>query len=353
MEKCKRYIFLFTLLFICLATPGLSASKDEGRMARLTDGARKEGQMVYYTSMDITNAQQLVRAFQEKFPFIKVDIVRTGSEKVLTRVLAEANAKKLKADVIQSSTPHMYAYKQKNLVLKYLSPEAEAFPESAVDPEGYWVSFYENVYVLGYNTKLVSTKEAPKSFDDLLQPRWKGRMAIDSKDARWYGAIDQIWGRKKTMDFMTRLSQQQLAVRTGKTLMIQLLAAGEFDISISAYLDAVGEFKSKGASVEWVYLDPVLVSGHPIFIPTTAPHLNAATLFVDFMLSEKGQEAISLLGKFPPRTTANTEKNLARYYPGIEKRPIPKNKYEIPPEVSERYEEYSTQFRNLFLKGIR
>jgi len=351
MKKCIIMLGLMILTSLFCISPGQCASKDEERTARLVEGAKKEGLLVYYTSMDVTNAQQLVHAFQEKYPFIKVEIARTGSEKVLIRVLAEAAAKKLKADVVQSSTPHMSTYKQKNVMLKYLSPEAIAFPESAIDPDGYGVSFYENLYVLAYNSRLVSPKDAPKSFDDLLLPRWKGKMAIDSKDARWYGALDKIWGSKKNGDYMTKLFQQRPIIMTGKTLMVQLLAAGEFELCVSAYLDTVGEYKAKGAPVEWVYLEPLLISGHPVWIPATAPHINAATLFVDFLLSEKGQETVSSLGKFPPRTSATTERILAKYYPGLDRKPIPKKKYEIPPSVSERYEEYSTQFKTLLTKA--
>ena len=349
----KKYILCIaaTLIFFHPVSAALGAAKDEDRVAKLVEGAKKEGQLVYYSSMDITNVQQIVRAFQEKYPFIKVDIVRTGSEGILTRVLAEANAKKLKADVIQSSTPHIHTYRTRNLMLKYLSPEAAAFPESAIDPDGYWVSFYDNVYAVAYNTKLVAPRDVPKSLEDLLLPRWKGKMALDSKDARWYGTIDQVWGSKKTLDYMTKLARQDLVLRSGKTLIIQLLGAGEFDLAITAYLDTVAEFKTKGAAMDWTYLDPVLVSGHPIWIPVTTPHINSATLFVDFLLSEKGQEVISALGKFPPRSTANTERILAKYYPGLDKRPIPKKKYDMPPAVAERYAEYSNQFRSVFVKG--
>ena len=151
--------------------------------------------------MDVTNVREIAGAFQKQYPFIKVDFVRTGSEGLMTRILVEANAKRLKADVVQSATPHMYAYKKKNMVTKYISPEADGFPESAKDPDGYWVSFYENIYVMAYNTKFVSPKEVPRSYDDLLKPRWKGKMAMDSKDARWYGTLYQFLVRNKKITF--------------------------------------------------------------------------------------------------------------------------------------------------------
>ncbi len=348
----KKLVFflVWTLILFHLEPLTAAASKDEERTAKLIEGAKKEAALLFYTASDITDALKLTRAFQEKYPFIKVDIVRTGSEGILARVLAEASAKKLHADVITSSEPHVSVYKKKNIMLEYRSPEAVEYPASAKDPEGCWTNYYDSIYVTAYNTKLVSPKEVPKSYDDLLLPRWKGKLAMDRADARWYGALDQIWGRKKNLDFMTKLARNNPIVRNGKPVLLQLLGAGEFEIATILYLDNVEESKNKGASIDWVYLDPVITSGHMVWIPTTAPHKNTAKLFIDFLLSEEGEEVLSSFGKFVMRPTANTDRILSNRFPQLNKQVLPKRKHAMPPEVSERYTEYSTQFRALFMR---
>ena len=204
---------------------------------------------------------------------------------------------------------------------------------------------------MGFNTRLVSPKDAPKRYEDLLNPLWKGHIAMDTGDARWYGYLANYWGREKTMDFCKKLAQQDIIFRTGKTNQATLLAAGEFKILVTTYLDTMEGLKKMGAPLDWVYLDPVIFNGHPLFVASTAPHQNAAKLYYNFLLSDKGLDILASFGKIPPRRTKNTDRILAEYYTGLKGRIVaPKIIITATGETSEAFARNTDEFRAIFLK---
>lgn len=145
--------------------------------------------------------------------------------------------------------------------------------------------------MIAYNTKLVSKDHTPKSWDDLLDPRWKSKIPMDEEMYSWYTAMAVVWGREKAQRFMRALAKQHIQLRSGQSLIAQLMAAGEFQLGM-ALAHRIEKMKEQGAPVEWVTtLNPITVSLHPIAVATKAPHSNAAKLFIDFVLSKEGSRS--------------------------------------------------------------
>ncbi len=162
-----------------------------------------------------------------------------------------------------------------------MSPESKFYPEGTKDPEGYWTSMHLNAKGIAYNTKLVSSKDVPDRWEDLLDPKWKGKLLMDPTEYEWFGALLKVWGREKGFEFMKKLSRQELEFRDGHPLLAVLLAAGEFPIVVVSNSDTTEEERRKGAPVKWVGPDPTVVRLRPIGLAKTSPHPNAGKLLIN------------------------------------------------------------------------
>jgi len=165
-----------------------SALPDETLIA----GAKKEGQVSLYLSTNLTDANGMIQLFRQKYPFINVGLFRAENEKLLNRILTEASAGKFSADVILISSFEARVLMQKKLLQKYVSPESFYYPEGFTDKEGYWTSVYSIPRVVAYNTKLVRPDAVPKTYEDLLQPRWIGQV-LRLSIACLYGVVGGGW----------------------------------------------------------------------------------------------------------------------------------------------------------------
>jgi iron(III) transport system substrate-binding protein len=284
---------------LCLVALLASAGFPAGAQDPLVESARKEGRFVWYTSMNIDDSQPLLDAFSRKYPFIKGELWRGSSEKVLNKIQTETRAGKFFFDVVAVNAFEAGFIKAHKLAQPYIPPSAKAYRKGFVDPDGYWVDVYDNYYVLGYNTKLVARAEAPRSWDDLLEPRWKGKFAMDPEDHPWYLALQEARGKEKAEQFGRALAGQAIQWRKGHTLIAQLLTAGEFPLGL-VYAHRIEELKQKGAPVDWVTTtDPIPAELHPILIAAQAQNVNAAKLFTDFIVSRDGQAMIKAFGRIP------------------------------------------------------
>ena len=264
--------------------------------------AKQEGRVVFYTSWGPTDADYVVKAFEKKYPPIKVETVRSSSERTLTRLLSEHRASKFLGDVVAVSGIQSGILKEKGSLDKYRSREAANFPADWRDPDSYGVGLHQTIYVIGYNTKLVTADAAPKNYEDLLSPRWKGRLGWDSEEYYLFGALMKAKGKDQGLEFWRRLAEQQIDFRKGYTLISELVSAGEFPVAVSLYQHRVDEYAEKGAPLQWVAPNP-LVGGDPnkISLLKNAPRPNAAKLFIDFMLSAEGQKLLQDKGRSPGR----------------------------------------------------
>jgi iron(III) transport system substrate-binding protein len=287
---------VWCLFFFTIAKGGLFAAD-----AQLVERAKKEGTFLLYTSMNTPDVNQVFDGFRKRYPFITPKSYTTRSAALLERVITEARAGKYLSDVIQGNAFTLYLLAKRGLTEPYASPEAKSFPESFRDPAGNWVAVYLQLNVIGYNTQLVARSEAPKGYEDLLAPKWKGRMGLDDKQYLWFDGLLKVMGREKGLAYMKRLASQAIHFRSGNTLLANLLAAGEFGLLINTRPESIDELKQKGAPVEWVAPRPTTANVLPIAVAKNAQNPNAAKLFMDYVLSEEGQKRLGAMGRTPGR----------------------------------------------------
>jgi len=293
---------LLALFVVTMLQPVYSAFAAGAERDRVLEGAKKEGRLVLYAGMDTDEAMLFTNEFSKKYPFIKSEIFRSSGEKIQTRFLVEHRASTHSADVFQASIIQVYQLKNLKLLGRYGSEEAAGYRDGFKDPQGYWTALYQIPYVIGYNTQLVAPKDAPASYEDLLNPKWKGWIALETEEYQWFYHWMQILGRDKGLDFMKKFAGQNLQMRAGHTLLAQLVAAGEVALATVVYSNRVERMKASGAPIDWVrFKGPTITAINAIGIPEKAPHPNSAKLFVDFALSKEGQNLLRGLRRIPAR----------------------------------------------------
>ena len=282
------------LMFVMLSSQALA---DEA----LIEPAKKEQQLVYYTGMPVMDAKVLLASFEKKYPFIKTTHYRAGGPALISRIQNEYRAGRHLWDVFSQPGLDGYLLLEQGFLAKYDSPERKYFREGHKDSEGFWTTLYTTPNVASYNRKLVSTKELPRDYFDLLDSKWKGRLGLDSREVEWYANMKQILGPEKSRKLFEGLRTQDIGVRQGRSLLTELLGAGEFYILVNNYLQNVIDAKEKGSPVEYFVMDPVILAAGPIAINRAAPHPNAARLFVDYCLSKEGQALLVRLRRSSAR----------------------------------------------------
>lgn len=301
MISVKRLIALVVVLFE-LGVSNLQASDQDA----ILEGAKKEGVLVVYTSMSVDQAQRILDAFKTRYPFLKTTMFRAVGERLLTKIMTEAQAGKYDFDAVQSAESQAYFLKKKNLLQRYVSPEAKHIQKPFFDPDGYWTAVYIMPNVIAYNTRMVRRNEVPKTDEDLLQPKWKGKMGMDHTKPEWFAWKLKRMGEEKGLAYMKKLGAQEFRLYAGLSVVTNLLAAGEFPLVLNTYLHNVEDIKRKGAPVDWIAQDPIFTKFQPLGIGSKAQHPNAAKLFTDFMLSEEGQKVIASFGRVPTRRGVTT-----------------------------------------------
>jgi len=309
--------------------------------ARPADAAGPERELVWYTAMNTPDAAPLRKLFREKYPEVNLTVLRQPGEKIRTRILTEMRAGKFFWDVVSFNHLDIDALAQEGLLAAYASPETRSgFPGGAVDPQGRWAAIYVRQYVIGYNTRSVPRLQAPKSWEDLLQPVWKEKFAMDESDVEWYAAMLDYLGREKGGAFMRSLARQKPQFRRGHSLLAKLLVAGDFPLAL-VHATEMDEARRAGAPVDWVRtLDPVITSPSQVAVSAKAPHPNAARLFVDLLLSAEGQALIRDRGRVPARN------DLAR---GPAQ--VPLKLHYVNPRLAREADRHENEFREIFLRG--
>ncbi len=331
--------FLFTLLFAVGISSAAAAQNQAKDRAKLIADAKKEGKVLVYVSSNASDAKALESAFEKKYPFINMEFYSSGKDALLARYLLEARTGNYLADVYQSSVFPIMNLVEKGLLAKYYSPEREGYLEALRDKDGYWNATYLNAVTMAYNSRLLKPDEVPASYQELLLPKWKGRMGFVLSHTEWYFAMLQSMGEEKGRQYMEALSKQNIHSRIGSSLMNQLMMAGEFPLLISQYPTGVEEIKKTGAPIDWVPLDPWFV--YPIGIAVTAKnsHPAAARLYLDFILSEEGQASMRQLSRIPARM--NILPNPPRLMQG-------RKLFVIKPASSAIYNKYNSEMLRYF-----
>lgn len=327
-------VLVSTFLFLHPSPSQSQANPDP----KLIEAAKKEGKLVWYTSMNIADSRPLLDMFEKKYPFVQTHLFRASGEKTLNRIMTETRAGRWEFDVVGVSEIGILV--QQKLVSPYRSPEFKAYIQEFKDPADYWTAVYNNYYVIGYNSVKVSAAEAPKDWGDLLHPKWKGKISIDQEEYEWYATLLKAWGREKTEKYMKALAKQDIQWRKGHTLIAHLMGAGEFPVAI-VYAHRIESMKKKGAPVEWVNtVDPIVVSVNAIALSAKPNNHNTAKLFVDFILSKEAQEKIRSRYRIPARSDVeplSPRMDQARLKLRV-----------VPDDMTTRYNEYVQEFRSIF-----
>ena len=253
--------------------------------------AKTEGTLVYYTSNRTTTAEKHARGFEKKYG-IKVQIFRSGTEKIMAKLEAEAQAGRIQADILNISDPGYYfALQGRGALLPYISRYANAIPDAFKDRDGQWIASRLTNMVMAYNTKLIPADQAPKRWIELTDPKWQKKITVASPSyggtsLNWAAGMVKLYGWK----FFEDLGKNKPLLTEGHQPGMQLVASGERPLSgeMNDY-DARASI-SKGQPVAIIVpQEGVIAVPTPIAILKATARSNAAKLFVDYMLSEEGQ----------------------------------------------------------------
>jgi iron(III) transport system substrate-binding protein len=328
-------------IFLVLATAliGLVAVPSVHGQEPLAN-AQIEKKLVLYHSPNVPDTERLLAGFRKKYPFVEVETYRASGEKLIQRITTEARAGKHLSDAYLLSGFQTWLLKSMGLLSPYPSPEREKVLVALKDLDGYWTGVYWNLEVLAYNTKMVPGSEIPKTWEDLLAPRWKGQIGLEEEDVDWYTAILQLMGEEKGKDLMRGLAAQRPQIRTGHTLLAQLIGAGEFALAPTIRIHQAETMRLKGAPIEWTAIEP-LAPNPPISISIAknAVHPNMARLFTNFVLSREGQMIIYQLNRNPSRT------DVPQPVPRAAKIRLMTMDYD---RVVNNYSRYAKEFRQIF-----
>src|SRR5882762_4818942 len=207
--------------------------KGADRDQRILQGAKKERQVVVYTSLNLKDSVPIAEAFEKKYG-VKLTLWRSSSEKVLQRALTEARAGRYTVDAFELNGPEMEALYREGMLEEFHSPQFRNLPPQAFTKHRHYAADRFNFFTIAYNTNLVKPNEVPNSYEDLLHPRWVGRIGIEAGDTDWFGSIVKLMGEDRGLAFFRKLSQMKPQIRTGHTLMAELVASGEIPEATSS-----------------------------------------------------------------------------------------------------------------------
>ena len=271
----------------------LGAYSGADREKILFDGAKREGKVVWYTTLATDQNKQIAAAFEKKYPGVSVDTFRTGSSALAQRLLTEAKARRHIADAIETTPPGLMTFRDSQLLLPYTSPHLAAFPEDAKERANktlvYWTTVRESYVGLSYNKRHLAAADVPKNFDGLMRPALKDNMGIAGEDtgARIIGAMVKVKGEAWVREL--RKQNMRIHMMAGSALT-QLVAAGEIYASPSQFYSATNVAAKRGAPVAWMPMDLVVASAGGAAVSVNAPHPHAALLFTDFLMGADGQK---------------------------------------------------------------
>jgi iron(III) transport system substrate-binding protein len=315
--------------------------KKPERKTRLIEGAKKEGRVVFYGTLGVDASRPMLEKFRQAYPYISVDHYRSGSVGIYNRVVNEARAGKHEVDIVELSAGPVSDLVRGGFIDPYRSPETDAVRPEFIDPRHLWSAYHYLVVGLAYNKTLVKAGEVPKTYQDLLLPRWKGRkMSFDRDAGDVFGGLLDSWGEKQGLEYFGRLAKQDVLIRSGYTLQAQLLAAGEVEVVPWSHAQRPLLMADSGAPLSVTFLEPVLSKAQVLLLARRSPHPHAAALFIDWALSEEGQTFIGIDIVRSPVRVGQKQKymELGR----------PKTKVITPEFLGQNYERYTTLYHEIF-----
>ena len=256
------------------------------REQKLIEGAKREKELTFYSSMPTEDIAAITTAFDKKYG-IKLKTWRADSETVLQRILNEHRARRFEVDVMVGSSSALEALYRENLLQEVKSPYLADLVPEAIPPHRQWAAVYLSTFVQAYNTTLVKPDKLPRSFRDLLDPEWRGRLGIESEDYDWFAQVVMDMGEARGLAlFREIVARNGISVRKGHTLLANLVAAGEVPLALTVYGFSAEQTKRKGAALDWFVIPPAIARATAAGVARNAPHPHAAVLFYDFLLSD-------------------------------------------------------------------
>ena len=311
------------------------------RSQRLVAEAKKEGTVVLYSTMTLEDAQPLLAAFEKKYG-IKVNMWRSSSEKVLQRAVTEARGNRHTVDVCETNGPEMEALSREKLLEKVKSPYLADLIAPALRPHGEWVGTRLNVFVQAYNTQAVKKEELPKTWEDLANPKWKGKLGIEQEDSDWLAGEFAELGEAKAMKvFKDIVDKNGVSVREGHTLLAQLVVSGEIPMALTVYNYKAEQLKNKGAPIDWFSIGPAIARPNGVGVLKKAPHPHAAVLFYDFEISPEGQKILAGRDFVPTSKKVDTPLNK-----------LPMKFVDARVQLDE-FQKWEKLYADLFTKGVK
>jgi iron(III) transport system substrate-binding protein len=276
----------------------LAAYNKPDREKILYDGAKKEGKLMWYTSLTGGPNTDAPKVFETKYPGVAMEVYRGDSDALISRITQEAQAKRYIVDTIETTFPILKVMQEYKLLAPYFSPHLAQYPDEVKESAGkglvYWATDRESYIGLAYNTNSIQGNAAPKNFEDLLKPELKGKIGFATSDtgARVIAAMLASRGA----EFVQKLKAQQITLHSvsGRAIL-DMVISGELGVSPTVFLSHSRVSISKGAPIKWVAMDLVPTNAGGVALPANAPHPYAGMLFADFLLSADGQK---FLGKY-------------------------------------------------------
>ena len=296
-----KLIFILNLLSAVVCSPTAVAWSQGGPDPKVIQGARKEGEVIWYTTMTLDQSKQVVDRFKTRYPFIEPTLFRTGGGPLLNKIMTEVRGGRNAWDVLVGRGEMVLPLAEKKLLASYRSPETKMIDNPLVDKEGYWTAYYINTYVLGWNTKMVKNEDVPKTYEALINPKWKGgQISVDTEAYGMLQGLTGVWGKEKAISYFKRLAALDPVPKRGNTERVQMAVAGEYPLLL-AYNQTIQRMTSRGAPIDWLPLEPAVVQVNPAMLAAKAPHPNAARLFLDFLLSKESAELLRSFQRIPVR----------------------------------------------------
>ncbi|HZZ91516.1 MAG TPA: extracellular solute-binding protein [Usitatibacter sp.] len=317
----------------------ISAYSGPDRTQKLLEGAKKEGTLTIYTSAQTNDIGALVEPFEKKYG-IKVSVWRSSSENVLQRIVTEARGNRFTADVVETNGPELEAISREKLFAPVKSPyQADLIPQ-ALRSHGGWVGTRLNVFVQAYNTGAVRKADLPKKWEDLTDPKWKGKLGIEQSDSDWLqGEVSEMGEQKAVSVFKDIVAKNGISVRKGHTLLTQLVVSGEIPMALTVYNYKAEQLKKKGAPIDWFSIGPAIARPNGVGVAARAPHPYSALLFYDFEISPEGQKILETRDFVP--TSRKVDSPLAK---------IPM-KFVDAAETLDKGKKYEKMYDDIFVRG--
>ena len=292
------------LLFLTFALlPGFALAQSP----ELLNQAKKEGEVILYTTMNVGDFEHFNKAAKEKYPFLNIRHVYLSSARQAARVMQEFRAGRVQADVLGNSPEPLLYLKQQGVLSVYKPPETVNLLKGAWDPEGYWSGMTTDLLVTGFNPRLISRSAAPKNYDEYLRSQFKGQLAVNRDVPYPLSGMVSLRGEEQGMAYFKKFSQQDLRLVEGYTHTVNLMAAGEYPLTTFMQVSKLDAMKRKNAPVDWLPSALTLATISTVALVKNPLHPAAAQLLIDFYLSAEGQRGLAAAGKIPLRRSIKSQ----------------------------------------------